>query len=101
MEKLRTSLYRPEMNGQCECFSATLIGMLGTLPPHDKCNWQEWVSILTHAYNCTISSSDHSSPFFLMFGYHPKFPIDVEFDVTQPDIKESLEMIMLIRYELI
>ena len=30
VKKLRTSLYHPETNGQCECFNATLISMLGT-----------------------------------------------------------------------
>ena len=39
VKKLCTSPYHPETNGQCECFNATLIGMLGTLPTHAKKNW--------------------------------------------------------------
>ena len=42
--------------------------MLGTLPTHAKKNWQEWVTALTHAYNCTVSSVTGLSPYFLMFG---------------------------------
>ena len=42
--------------------------MLGTLPTHAKKNWQEWVTALTHAYNCTDSSVTGLSPYFLMFG---------------------------------
>ena len=53
--------------GQCECFNATLIGMLGTLPTHAKKNWQEWIATLTHAYNCTVSSVTGFSPYFPMF----------------------------------
>ena len=68
VKKLRTSPYHPETNGQCECFSATLIGMLGTLPTHAKNNWQEWIATLTHAYNFTVSSVTGFSPYFLMFG---------------------------------
>ena len=30
VKKLCTSPYHPETNEQCECFNATLIGMLGT-----------------------------------------------------------------------
>ena len=56
VKKLCTSPYQTETNGQCECFNTTLINMLGTLPTHAKKNWQEWIAMLTHAYNCTISS---------------------------------------------
>ena len=38
VKKLHTTLYRPQTNGQCECFNATLISMLGTLPPNAKQN---------------------------------------------------------------
>ena len=78
VKKLHTSPYQPETNGQCECCNATLINMLGTLPTHAKKNWLEWITTLTHAYNCTISSVTGFSPYFLMFGHTPKIPLDVE-----------------------
>ena len=52
--------------------------MLGTLPTHAKRNWQEWIAMLAHAYNCTISSVTGFSPYFLMFDCTPKIPLDVE-----------------------
>ena len=52
--------------------------MLGTLPTHAKRNWQEWITMLTHAYNCTVSSVTGFSPYFLMFGQTPKIPLDIE-----------------------
>ena len=82
MKKLRTSPYHPKTNGQCECFHATLTSMLGTMPTHDKKNWQEWVATLTHAYNCTLSPVTRFSPYFLMFGRTPKLSLDVELAVT-------------------
>ena len=84
MKKLCTSPYHPETNG-CECFNATLINMLGTLPNHAKKNWQEWIATLMHAYNCTVSSVTGYSPYFLMFGQTPKIPLDVEIGVTLID----------------
>ena len=56
--------------------------MLGTLPTHAKKNWQEWVTTLTHAYNCTVSSVTGFSPYFLMFGWTPKIPLDIEMGVA-------------------
>ena len=85
VKKLCTSPYHPETNGQCECFNATLTGMLGTLPTHAKKNWQEWIATLTHAYNCTVSSVTGFSPYFLMFGRTPKIPLDIEMGVTLID----------------
>ena len=73
-KKLCTSPYHPETNGQCECFNATLINMLGTLPTHAKMNWQEWVATLMHAYNSTVSSVTAFSPYFLMLGGLLKYP---------------------------
>ena len=80
--KLHTSPSHPETNGQCEHFNATLINMLGPLPTHAKKYWQEWVTSLTHAYNCTVSSATGFSPYFLMFGWTPKIPLDIEMGVT-------------------
>ena len=87
VKKLHTSPYHPETNGQCECFNATLIGMLGTLPTHAKKNWQEWIATLTHAYNCTVSSVTGFSPYFLMFGRTSRIPLDIEMGVTLVDQK--------------
>ena len=52
--------------------------MLGTLPIHAKKNWQEWITTLTHAYNCTVSPVTGFSPYFLMFGRNPKLPLDID-----------------------
>ena len=38
--------------------------------------------MLTHAYNCTLSSVTGFSPYFPMFGHTPKIPLDVEMGVT-------------------
>ena len=78
VNKLCTSPYHPETNGQCEHFNATLISMLGTLPSHAKKNWQEWITTLTHAYNCTVSPVTGLSPYFLMFGRNPKLPLYID-----------------------
>ena len=86
IQKLCTSPYRPQTNGQCECFNSTLISMIGTLPPDMKRNWQAQIATLVHGYNCTKSSATGYKPYTLMFGREPLLPIDVEFGVCTPDI---------------
>ena len=82
VKKLHTSPYHLETSGQRECFNATLKNMIGSLPTHAKKNWQERVTTLTHAYNCTFSSVTGFSPYFLMFGRTPKIRLDIEMGVT-------------------
>ena len=89
IKRLWTTPYRPQYNGQCECFNATLISMIGTLPTEAKINWQEQLSTLVHAYNCSHLNAKGFSPFYLMFGRHPMLPIDVQFGVRTPDIVAS------------
>ena len=55
--------------------------MLGTLPSHAKKNWQEWITTLTHAYNCAVSPVTGFSPYFLMFGRNPKLPLDIDLGI--------------------
>ena len=85
VKKLCTSPYHPKTNRQCEHFNATLLNMLGTLPTYAKKHWQEWITTLTHVYNCTVSSVTGFSPYFLMFRWTPKIPLDIEMGVTLID----------------
>ena len=59
--------------------SSTLMTMLGALPQDDKIQWQDWVSTLVHAYNCTTTRVTGYSPYFLMFGREPRIPVDETF----------------------
>ena len=60
--------------------------MLGTLHQSQKSEWCKCVLPLTHAYNCPINDSTGYSPYYLMFGRHPRLPIDVIFGVD-PDAR--------------
>ena len=86
---MRTSPYRPQTNWQCEWFNRTLMTMLGALPQENKVQWQDWVSTLVHAYNCTTTRVTWYSPYFLMFGREPRIPVDETFGVTFPKTRRN------------
>ena len=87
--KSRTTPYHPMGNGMTERFNRTLLNMLGCLTNDQKADWKKYVSSVVHAYNSTKHESTGFSPFFLMFGRHPRLPIDVAMGV---ELQEDLEI---------
>ena len=83
VKKLHTSPYHPQTNGQCEHFNSTLLNMLGTLTPEQKKDWKSHVPAMVHAYNCTKNAATGFSPYYLLFGWEPRLPVDVEFGLQR------------------
>ena len=89
VKKVHTTPYHPQGNGQCERFNSTLCNMLGTLSEEEKSDWKSYLGCMTHAYNCTKHASTTYSPYYLMFGRHPRLPIDVEFGLNKPNCGDN------------
>ena len=85
IQKSRTTPYHPIGNGMCERMNQSLLNMLGCLSDEQKADWKKYVPTVVHAYNSTRHESTGFSPFFLMFGRHPRLPIDVAMGVEQQD----------------
>ena len=89
VKKLHTTPYHPQSNDQCERFNSTLCNMLGTFSDEEKSDWKSHLGCMTHAYNCTKHVSTTYSPYYLMFGRHPRLPIDVEFGLHKPNCSDN------------
>ena len=85
VQKSRTTPYHPMGNGMVERFNQTLLNMLGTLQDDQKQDWKSYVAPLVHAYNSTKHDSTGYSPFFLMFGRHPRLAVDACLGLNSPD----------------
>ena len=78
VQKLRTSLYHAQTNGQLEHMNQTIIHMIGKLEDKKAC-WSEHLPELLMAYNATRSTVTGYSPFYLLFGRRPRIPVDYLF----------------------
>ena len=75
--KSHTTPYHPQSNGLTERMNQTILGMLRTLEEKEKSNWKNAINSLTHAYNCTRHDTTGYAPYYLMFGRHPRLPLDL------------------------
>ena len=89
IEKSRTTPYHPMGNGMVERFNQTLLKMLGTLEEYQKADWKAHVPTLVLAYNATYHESTGFSPYYLMFGRHPRLAIDAFFGLQTDTLSAS------------
>ena len=62
----------------------------GDINPRAEKGLESHVPALAHAYNCTRNAATGFSPYYLLFGRKPRFPVDVEFGLQRGSQKGSL-----------
>ena len=72
-----------------ERFNHTLLNMLGTMSEKQKSNWKAHMASFTHAYNAAVHESTGFSPFYLMFGRHPRVAIDAFLGIRSSEERKS------------
>ena len=85
VQKLRTSPYHAQTNGQVERMNQTIIRMIGKLEQDKKAHWSEHLPEMLAAYNGTRSAVTGYSPYFLLFGRKSRMPVDCLF----PTLRDS------------
>ena len=79
VQKLRTSPYHAQTNGQVERMNQTIIRMNGKLEEDKKAHWSEHLPEMLSAYNGTHSAVTGYSPYFLLFGRKSRMAVDCLF----------------------
>ena len=85
VQKLRTSPYHAQTNGQVERMNQTIIRMIGKLEQDKKAHSSEHLPEMLAAYNGTRSAVTGYSPYFLLFGRKSRMPVDCLF----PTLRDS------------
>ena len=91
VQKLRTSPYHAQTNGQVEHMNQTIIRMMGKLEEDKKACWSEHLPELLLVYNATHSAVTGYSPYYLLFGRRSRIPVDYLFP-TLRDLPHQTKM---------
>ena len=67
-EKTRTTAMRPQSDGLVERANRTLQNMLSNYVSENQTDWDQYLSILTMAYNSSVHESTGFSPSCMMYG---------------------------------
>ena len=81
--KVNTSGYHPQCNGLVEKFNSTLINMLAKSVGKHGSDWDKDLPYVLFAYRVAVQDSTKSSPFYLLYGQHPRVPTDTALDHPQ------------------
>ena len=79
VQKLKTSPYHAQTNGQVECMNQTIIPMISKLEEDKKACWSKHLPELLLVYNATRSTVTRYSPYYLLFGRRLRMPVDYLF----------------------
>jgi hypothetical protein len=76
VKKLSTSSYHPQTNGLTERFNHTLCSMLSNYVNQRQDDWDTYIPYVLLAFRSVPQSTTHLSPFHLLYGRPPRFPLD-------------------------
>ena len=83
VQKLRTSPYHAQTNGQVERMNQTIIHMISKLEEDKKACWSKHLPEMLLAYNATRSTVTGYSAYYLLFGRRPMIPVDYLFPILR------------------
>lgn len=106
MEALRvkqnlSTAFHPQTDGQTERTNATLEQYLRCFLNYQQDDWSKLLPLAEFAYNNTVHASTNQTPFFALYGYHPRFSIHIPRVVCHsPEAKARIQTLKEIQEDL-
>lgn len=72
-----STAFHQQTNGQAERTNATLEQYLRCYSNYQQDNWSQLLPLAEFSYNNSVHVSTNQTPFFALFGYHPRFNLQV------------------------
>jgi hypothetical protein len=77
IKKVTTTAWHPQGNGQTEAFNKPLARMLAAYANENHRDWDKYLPFIQFAYNTSVHETTKFSPFYLIYGREPRFPIEL------------------------
>lgn len=71
-----STAFHPQTDGQSERTNRTMQTLLRAYVSSQQGDWVRYLPLMEYAYNDSVHPGTGTTPFFLMYGYHPKGPLD-------------------------
>lgn len=84
IQKLKTTPYHPQCDGQSERSIRTLKKMISAFIDMDQITWDSHLDKFAFAYNTSVHAITRQTPFELMFGRQPRLPKDILLPNMEP-----------------
>ena len=89
IQRVRTTAYHPQGNGQVERFNRTAEAMIAKVIDGNQRNWDKCLPKMLFAYRSAIHDSTKFTPFTLTFGRTPTLPVDVMLGCELSEVTHS------------
>lgn len=86
--------FHPQSNGLVKSMNRTVKTRLSKVTTQHRCDWDEVLQDVAFSIRCQKQASTKYTPFFLMYGRHPRYPFQMEEAadvVIQPNSDEEPE----------
>ena len=93
---IRTTSFHPQSNGACERQHSTIMNGISFYVSKGKDDWDRFLPHIQFAINSSVHEGHLFSPHYLLYGYEPVLPAEVELDLprrcTVAEIAEKVKL---------